>query len=172
MEVYYLDRQANDKASVELMHKTMRFYQSIIFKFVRDADLFADDKEKWEQFSNIREDNTKVEDQAEYTLVMKEIMLEQRIIDYCNRYYGMEENILKLDEALKQQGLLPQKLISLEDLRKVKELELLNKKRSAPKRAQTSAGLNVQSAPAIKPSEDDLNKEDEKKPDDLIDRSD
>lgn len=50
MEVYYLDRQANDKASVESMHKTMRFYQSIIFKFVRDADLFADDKEKWEQF--------------------------------------------------------------------------------------------------------------------------
>lgn len=33
----------------------------------------------------------------------------------------------------------------------------------------TSAGLNL--PPAIKPSEDDLNKKDEKKPDDLIDRS-
>lgn len=123
MEIYYLDRQANDKASVESMHKTMRFYQSIIFKFVRDADLYADDKERWEKFTMIKEDHEKVEEQAKYVMDLKEIMLERRIIDYCNRYYGMEENVMKLDEALKQQGLLPEKLVTLDDLKKVKELE-------------------------------------------------
>lgn len=55
----------------------------------------------------------------------------------------MEENVQKLDEALKEQGLLPEKLVSLLDLQKVKDLELMNKKRGAPKRAVTSAFLNL-----------------------------
>ena len=54
MEVYYLDRQADDKVKVESMYKTMRFYQNIIFKFIRDTDLFDDDKTKWEKFTMIR----------------------------------------------------------------------------------------------------------------------
>lgn len=137
------------------MHKTMRFYQSIIFKFVRDADLYVDDKARWEKFTSIKEDNEKVEDQAQYVMELKEIMLQQKIIDYCNRYYGMEENTLKLDEALKQQGFLPEKLVSLDDLQKIKELEMLSKKRAAPKRAMTSAFLKADIPAAPKPSEDD-----------------
>ena len=62
MEVYYLDRQKRDKESVESIMKTMRFYQSVLFKFVRDADLYNDDKVKWERFTLIREDSDKVDD--------------------------------------------------------------------------------------------------------------
>ena len=102
---------------------------------------------------------------------LKEILLEQRVNDYCNRYYGMEENILKLDEALKSQGLLPEKLITLEDLQKVKELEMVKTKRAAPKRAQTSAAIKINiEAPTIQPEMDDDNQNEENK-ESLIDRS-
>ena len=158
MEVYYKDRQADDKVKVESMYKTMRFYQNIIFKLVRDADLYADDKQKWEKFTLIRQDDEKVENQAQIVMDLKEILLEQRVIDYCNRYYGMEENIIKLDDALKAQGLLPEKLITLEDLNKVKELEMVKTKRAAPKRAQTSAAIKIE-APTIQPEEDEKSKD-------------
>lgn len=86
------------KKQLEESHRVRFYYQSIVMKYARDVDLFNDNQGQLDKFVSIDESNEDFEDQQDYVILLKELGLDQQIVDSVNKYDGIQKGLNEVSD--------------------------------------------------------------------------
>lgn len=85
------------------INQDLRFYyQRKLLKLIRDFDMFADDKDKKEQFEQINENFNELSEQKKFMEILESIGLGSELDYLVNYHVGQKQNVLLLNKAVEE----------------------------------------------------------------------